>query len=527
MHDVAVALDAAQFARAFPFYLLYDAALRLVAAGPSLRRALPALAAGDALADSFDVKRPRDAASIDAWQRWGTQLATLQSRAQPALSLRGSAEVLDDGRLLLLVSPAPTALGELSALGLAFNDFARHDGIGDLLLMARTTQISADDARRLADRLRARTDQLRTIIELSPSGVAYLDAAGCVQQVNSALLGMLGLARADLLGMDARLFAAHLASLRTDAGAADFTLDALTAEAPMQLSLRSPAPAVVAVSGRRSDDGGCVIYLRDVTHETEVDRMKSEFLSTAAHELRTPMVSILGFAELLLHRDYDARRSRAMVETIHKQAVLIVNLVNELLDLARIEARQGQDFRFTRQPLLPVLREAAAALMLPPGRAPVEWLPGVTGAVVEIDVDKLRQAVGNVLSNAFKYSPRGGRVTLQVVAGHGDGIDEADDHGDGHGENGAPIVGVRVCDEGIGMTAEQRERAFERFYRADPSGNIPGTGLGLCIVKEIVELHGGHVQLDSRAGAGTCVTLWLPRASARPAATARRSRAAA
>jgi signal transduction histidine kinase len=100
-----------------------------------------------------------------------------------------------------------------------------------------------------------------------------------------------------------------------------------------------------------------------------------------------------------------------------------------------------------------------------------------------------------VLSNAFKYSPAGGEVRLQTVAGTLDGM---------------PAVGVRVSDQGIGMTPAQVARVFERFYRADPSGNIPGTGLGMSLVKEIVELQGGRVEMHSTPGVGSAVTLWLP-----------------
>ena len=115
--------------------------------------------------------------------------------------------------------------------------------------------------------------------------------------------------------------------------------------------------------------------------------------------------------------------------------------------------------------------------------------------LVRVDADKLRQAVTNLLSNAYKYSPRGGAITIDTLPG------EHDDR---------PAVGIRVTDRGMGMTPEQASRAFERFYRADASGNIPGTGLGLCLVKEIVEIQGGRVDLQTQAGRGTQVTLWLP-----------------
>jgi len=113
-----------------------------------------------------------------------------------------------------------------------------------------------------------------------------------------------------------------------------------------------------------------------------------------------------------------------------------------------------------------------------------------------IDTEKFRQALNNVLSNAYKYSPEGGEIRLEVLTEKRDGLE---------------MVGVRVSDQGIGMSTQQVGRAFERFFRADPSGNIPGTGLGLSIVKEIIELHGGQVDLTSTAGVGTTVTLWVQR----------------
>jgi len=123
-----------------------------------------------------------------------------------------------------------------------------------------------------------------------------------------------------------------------------------------------------------------------------------------------------------------------------------------------------------------------------------------------IDLNKMRQALGNVLSNAYKYSPDGGPVAVRLVAGPppapGSGV--------------TPTVGIEVRDSGIGMTAEQLARVSERFYRADASGNIPGTGLGMSIVKEIIELLGGRLGLASEPGKGTAVTLWLPLAHADP-----------
>lgn len=111
---------------------------------------------------------------------------------------------------------------------------------------------------------------------------------------------------------------------------------------------------------------------------------------------------------------------------------------------------------------------------------------------VSIDADKYSQALTHVVGNAYKYSPNGGSIELDLVR-------------DAKGN-----AGIRVSDHGLGMTPEQLARAFERFFRADTSGNIPGTGLGLSLVKEIMEIHGGRVEITSEFGRGTQVTLWPP-----------------
>jgi signal transduction histidine kinase len=131
---------------------------------------------------------------------------------------------------------------------------------------------------------------------------------------------------------------------------------------------------------------------------------------------------------------------------------------------------------------------------------------------VDVDADKLSLALTNVLSNAYKYSPQGGEIELDIVWRDREGRSEC---------------GIRVTDHGMGMSPEQLSRVFERFFRADTSGNIPGTGLGMTIVKEIIELHGGQVVLSSQEGQGTTVVLWLPVLSHEQAALPAGSTAAA
>lgn len=223
--------------------------------------------------------------------------------------------------------------------------------------------------------------------------------------------------------------------------------------------------------------------------------MKSEFLSTAAHELRTPMASIYGYSELLLAQDFPESERKEVCGIIFRQSELMVSIINELLDLVRIEERRGKDFSFARVDAAELLREAAGNVKAPEGRErPLADFPDQPHWL-RADRKKLMQAIGNVVSNAYKYSPAGGCVRMQIIT---------DD------EQHPGMCGLRIGDEGIGMTLEQQARVCERFYRADASGKIPGTGLGMSIVKEIIELHGGRVDIRSESRAGTEVTLWVP-----------------
>lgn len=216
-----------------------------------------------------------------------------------------------------------------------------------------------------------------------------------------------------------------------------------------------------------------------------------EFLAAAAHELRTPVTSIYGFTDLLKTRTFERAVVQDVVSTLHQQAEHLVRLLNDLLDLSRIEAREALAFDFQRQALAPIV-ESALAQACPPGAAretKVEIEPGLPA--LRVDRLKLRQALVNVLSNAYKFSPAHAPVALSAF-------------------RAGSRVGIRVADRGIGMSQADLGRLFERFWRAQSAAEIPGSGLGMALTQEIVRFHGGTIEVASAPGEGTQVTLWLP-----------------
>jgi signal transduction histidine kinase len=368
---------------------------------------------------------------------------------------------------------------------------------------------------RLVNRLQLRSEQLNAIFALSPDGFVSFDTQRRANYVSPAFTHLTGLPEGQLIGLGEREIEALLAGLCTGT-AAWRSFEAMRAEArPGEalsrhtIEVARPAQRVLDVGLR---DGGAsaisqVLHLRDVTHETEVEQMKSEFLSTAAHELRTPMASIFGFAELMMHRTLSPEKQRDIIGTIHRQTQLMISIINELLDLARIEARRGKDFELETLDLSTLLPEIAGEFKPPDERlAPLLDCSAVASAPVLADRNKLRQAVGNVLSNAYKYSPGGGSVQGRVLRKL---------------QSGHEMFGIEIVDQGIGMAPDKLARMGERFFRADTSGSIPGTGLGMSIVKEIIGLLGGHLEFTSEPQRGTTVVLWLRAAHAPAPATAK------
>ena len=240
------------------------------------------------------------------------------------------------------------------------------------------------------------------------------------------------------------------------------------------------------------NDIGTIITLQDITHLKELDRIKSEFVSNVSHDLRSPLTAILGYIELI---DRVGPLTDTQKEFIHRVQVSVHNitsLINDLLDLGRIEA--GFDARFETVTFAPLI-QAVLEVISPHFEARHQQfdldVPGDLPSVLG-NPTRLRQMLANLLGNANKYTPHGGHITLRARA------------------QGAQVI-LQVIDNGPGIPPSDQPYIFDKFYRASniPS-DAPGTGLGLSIVRSIVENHNGRIWVESIAGQGTKFTVVLP-----------------
>lgn len=272
--------------------------------------------------------------------------------------------------------------------------------------------------------------------------------------------------------------------------------------------------------------------LQDKTHRLEqtlarlkqVDRLKSNFLATISHELRTPLTSIIGYSEMLAEGIAGplSQEQAEYVTTIHSKGEQLLRLITGLLDLSKLESGTMTLRQASAQisPILhevittlaPVARKKEVGLVLDADRVPCE---------LACDAERLRQVFVNLVDNAVKFTPKGGKVS--VISRVTDAPSSGDEDDDVGGALLAPVlkqVEIRVADTGIGIPVAERTKVFEAFYQVDSSSTreYGGTGLGLSIVKRIVDAHGGQVRVEGNEPSGTVFVVTLPSAQARLAA---------
>lgn len=258
----------------------------------------------------------------------------------------------------------------------------------------------------------------------------------------------------------------------------------------------------VLLASRALDEGGSVVTLLDITELRRMERVRSDFVANASHELKTPLTSIRGYAEALSEDDPPDEIRRKFMGSILQNTLRLQKLVDDLLDLSRLES--GGWTANIESVWVPEVVQEAWELVASRDSPKVSFEVVGEGAA-RGDREGLVHVFRNLLENAVRHTPAGGRVRVTITAGNNGRTGSAEPNG--------PELVILVTDDGEGIPALSLPRIFERFYRADSSRarHVGGTGLGLAIVKHLVGAMGGQVSAESELGRGTTIRITLPR----------------
>jgi PAS domain S-box-containing protein len=390
-----------------------------------------------------------------------------------------------------------------------------------LIALAATAGIAMTNARLFDEQVRAREEaeqlahvaaeqaaQLHATLAAMTDGVWICDRSGMIVSVNDAGLHMFGLERSDVVDQPVSVLADLLEVGRGERRRLGLRLalqgETIHAECDVcPHSTNADLTVDIRTTPIRDEMGsviGAVAVIRDITESKVMERLKEDFLSVAAHELKTPITALKGYTQLALKRtpSSEAQSTHRALRTIDQQADRITKLVQKLLDVSRIQSGhlELQLAQFDLQELIMSVAERAR-LVAPSHIIDVE--PHVP-LMVRADHERLEQVIFNLVDNAIKYSPKGEKIQMS-----------ADIVGD--------EVWVSVHDWGVGIPDDKLPHIFERWYQAHlgTHGDYGGMGLGLYISKEIVEQHNGRMWAVSSEAEGTVIGFVLPLDPGQPA----------
>ena len=338
------------------------------------------------------------------------------------------------------------------------------------------------------ERLRAERAKLEAMISSMEEGVIPIDADGRIEGANAAARSLFELRDAP---QGLRLWEV----IRLP-GLEDASLKALRERTPVRDDFEVGARVLSVRLSPVSDGQGVVLVAHDITEDRRYDTLRREFVANVSHELRTPLSVIQGYAETLLEGAWkDEKSAQEFLVIIDKNVRRLSSIVSDLLDLSKLES--GGQVLDPRPLDVRLLVERVGEAFRPVAERKRQQLQvecASNAGTVEADGSLLERALSNLVDNALKYTPEGGRVRVW-----------------GGSENGQTTLTVE--DNGMGIPEADLPRIFERFYRVDKSRSrdLGGTGLGLSIVKHIIQLHGGIISVKSTVGGGSSFSVRLPK----------------
>ena len=333
---------------------------------------------------------------------------------------------------------------------------------------------------------------LKTIFHISPNGYLLVDDSHRILFANDMIARLIEHSVQDLYALSSHQFWSYLVShsqknfsIPQEIGETHY-IDLIK---PRLIKLVCSMQPIVLSNGNAL---GSLFYFNDITKEEESNRIKSEFLTHASHELRTPLALIHGYSELLDNEIVSVESQSSITHMIYEQSTWLIAMVDELLDLHRIETRAGIGFEKYKYLFNDLIHEALAEFAIPKGRQAISLSlpPELKNIELYVDKVKFKQVISYIIDNAYKYSLNEDSVSLYTSF---------------NTANNA--LDIEISDEGIGVAETDIPLIFERFYRVDKSGNIPGMGLGLTIAKEIMMFLNGEIHFNSVPNQGSQVVV--------------------
>ena len=342
----------------------------------------------------------------------------------------------------------------------------------------------AEQAERLEDFQRSAESRLDALIDAPPQVLLVLDQDGAILRANSRATELLGTAVIGRTVIDATR------SHEIDAVVQNTLGQQRSEERPVTWNARPYFARAVPISG-----GGAVLALEDQADRLRLERVRRDFVANVSHELRTPLASVRLLIETLQNSALEEPElAGRMLNQMLSEVDSITQLAQELLDLSMIESGQ-MPMQLTRANLHEIVDEQIVhyeTLTQQKNLSVADTVP--IDVMAEVDRKMIGRVLGNLLHNAIKFTPEGGRISIgAVVAGD--------------------QITASVADTGAGIPAEDLPRIFERFYKVDRARDKSGTGLGLAIARHVVEAHGGRIWAESVEGRGATFYLTLPKAS--------------
>lgn len=368
----------------------------------------------------------------------------------------------------------------------------RNDEIGQL---GKAINLMADSLEEQMTTIFENEKKLMTVLNNMSSGVILLDNNGKIMLANPAIEQLLGVSLKEIVGKQHNEVGKQdsISELIYKVVATGETVHAeIGVYYPTKKYFNSSVVPILDVKGAISE---ILVVLHDITKIKKLENMRTEFVASVSHELRTPITSVKGFAETLLDGSIkDRETEQQFIQIIYNESDRLHRLIVDLLDLSKIELNK-EILKIERIDIKGLLLSTIEVLKPSINKQKITILTELDSVYAEVDEDRIKQVIINLITNAITYTAENGKIYLRLK--------ELEEN----------RIKIEVEDTGIGIPKQSLSRVFERFYRVDKdrSRESGGTGLGLAIAKHIIESHEGNIQVESEVGIGTRFTIILPK----------------